>query len=927
MYCCFNRDPHPLWIQLKDTDPEFSAAEYIWIGTVTRPKEIDAEAIGLAAMAGICKVSGRPSKNRKLGVGRWGGGGLGRQRRILIPPPPHPPTAHPKTMPLNDYRAKRDLDKTPEPAGAELADKGGRTFVIQKHWATRMHYDLRIEHEGVLLSWAVPKGPSANPADKHVAIMTEDHPLEYADFEGIIPEGNYGAGAMIVWDRGTFVALHDIAEGLEKGKLLFEFNGYKLRGTWTLVKIKKAEKEWLLIKERDGNVSTEPNFFSEASILSGLTVEQLKHHETPAARIIEELQTKNVVRRRVRAHDVSVMLAESREKPFSREGWVFEMKYDGYRLIAGREDNDVVLLSRNKRALTTTFPEIERAMRALPYDRIVLDGEVVITDASGRPNFQKLQKRGMLRRSIDIRKAVSESPATLIVFDILAFDEFDVRTLPLVDRKRLLKEIIPQKGVLQYADHIPDRGEDFFRAADQLGVEGMVGKKADSKYRAGRSADWIKVRASKHEDFVVVGFTDPGGSRTGFGALHLANFANGKLTYAGSVGTGFTAKMIDKTHAMLLPLAVKKAPCVGAPKGKGHTWIEPQFVCEVKYLEWTEEGLLRHPVFMHFREDKEPHECVRATVSHEELDDEPGDAEVSVAPEPRTVAFSNLDKVFWPEDGYTKKDLIEYYRAVSPWLLPYLKDRPVVLTRYPDGIHGKSFYQKDAPDFAPDWLRLESVWSEDSQRDLKYFICDDEASLMYVANSASIPLHIWASRVSALGKPDWCIIDLDPKQAPFSDVVKVARVTRALCDDIKLPAFIKTSGSSGLHILIPMGQQVTHDQSRMFGELLARAIVKETPDIATVERMPNKREGKVYVDYLQNGNGKLLVAPYSVRPLPGAPVSAPLDWDEVDDTLQIKSFTIRTMPGRLEKMKKDPIAEVLTLKPNLIPALEKLAKR
>src|SRR5688572_4996947 len=304
-------------------------------------------------------------------------------------------------MPLNEYRSKRDLNKTPEPAGAEVPRTGGRTFVIQKHWATRMHYDLRIEHEGVLLSWAVPKGPSANPADKHVAIQTEDHPLEYADFEGIIPEGNYGAGAMIVWDRGTFVALHDIAEGFEKGKLLFEFQGYKLRGTWTLVKIgrsrasaskrtgpeaarpaspaaaKKAEKEWLLIKERDGYVSTEPNAYSEASILSGLTVEQLKHHETPAGSVIASLEQAKAMRRRVRAHDVSVMLAESRDKPFSRAGWIFEMKYDGYRLVAGREDNDVVLLSRNKRALTPTFPEIARALHALPYPRLVLDGEVV----------------------------------------------------------------------------------------------------------------------------------------------------------------------------------------------------------------------------------------------------------------------------------------------------------------------------------------------------------------------------------------------------------------------------------------------------------------------------------------------------------------------------------------------------------------------
>lgn len=831
-------------------------------------------------------------------------------------------------MPLNEYRSKRDLEKTPEPAGAETPRPAGRTFVIQKHWATRMHYDLRIEHEGVLLSWAVPKGPSANPADKHVAIQTEDHPLEYADFEGIIPEGNYGAGAMIVWDRGTFVALHDIAEGLQNGKLLFEFRGYKLRGTWTLVKIKKAEKEWLLIKERDGYVSTDPDVYPESSILSGLTVEQLRHHETPATEVLKSLQAAHAPRRPLRPGAIDVMLAESREQPFSRAGWIFEMKYDGYRLVCGRDGHDVVLLSRNKRALTATFPEIARALHALPFPRIIIDGEVVCPDAGGRPNFQSLQKRGMLRRSLDIRRAAAELPATLYVFDLLAFDEYDVRGLPLLERKRLLRQLIPEKGVLQFADHIADRGEDFFRAAEALGVEGMVGKNAQSKYKAGRSSDWIKVRASKHDDFVIVGFTAPGGSRSGFGALHLANYADGALEYAGSVGTGFTARMIADIHQQLLPLKVPQPACARAPAGREHTWVAPHFVCEVKYLEWTGEGLLRHPVFTRLRDDKNPEECIRAAPRHEDTQgEEPESQTVRVAAEAKNVAFTNLDKLLWPEDGYTKRDFIEHYRAVSKWMLPYLQDRPLVTTRFPDGIHGKSFYQKDAPDFAPDWLRRESVWSEDSQRDLNYFICDDEPALLYVANSGALLLHLWSSRVGSLDRPDWCIIDLDPKTAPFKHVIDIANLTKRLCDDIELPALIKTSGSSGLHILIPMGRQVTHDQAKMFGEVLARAIVKQAPEIATVERMPNKREGKVYVDFLQNGHGKLLAAPYGVRPLPGAPVSAPLDWDEVNDRLDIRAFTMQTMPKRLERMRQDPLRDVLSLSPNLLQALERLAQR
>ena len=432
----------------------------------------------------------------------------------------------------------------------------------------------------------------------------------------------------------------------------------------------------------------------------------------------------------------------------------------------------------------------------------------------------------------------------------------------------------------------------------------------------------------------MVGFTRPKGSRSGFGALDLGAYEDGKLVYAGRAGSGFTAAQLKDVSAAL-ERSVQAQPAFEGPvpPDKGHTWVEPSLVVEVRYKEWTNEGLLRQPVFLHFRDDKKPTDCVKAGNRKRETgndDVSPATFPVSPVPfpeEPREVRFSNLDKVFWPDDGYTKGDLIEYYRAISPWLLPYLKDRPVVLTRFPDGITGKSFFQKDAPGFIPDWMRTERMWSEDTQREIDYFVCDDLASLEYLANMGTIPLHVWGSRVATLEQPDWCILDLDPKEAPFTHVVTVARAVRRLCDAIELPCFIKTSGSTGLHVLLPLGRQCTYEQARTLGGLLARVIAAELPDVATVTRQVGKRGARVYLDYVQNGHGRLLVAPFSVRPLPGAPVSMSLKWSEVTPKLDIAKFTIRTAPARMNKLKEDPLHPVLELKPDLVSALARLQER
>jgi bifunctional non-homologous end joining protein LigD len=823
---------------------------------------------------------------------------------------------------LTVYRAKRSADQTPEPFAGGASAAGNR-FVVQQHAARSTHYDLRLEVNGVLVSWAVPKGPSPNPQDKRLAVHTEDHPVEYGDFEGIIPEGNYGAGAVIVWDQGTWTPLEDPAEGMEKGKLLFELRGYKLRGKWTLVKTKQ---DWLFIKERDGYVSEESTeSYPPDSVFSGLTVEELRDGVDLAEELTERLEDLGAPVASVSPSNVKVMLADARKEPFTREGWLFELKYDGYRLVAGREDGIAVLRSRAGNDLTTTFPDVARAVGRLPYNDFVIDGEVVVHDEQGLPSFQRLQKRGRLTRQIEIRRAAVELPATLYAFDLLGFAGYDLRTLPLETRKSILAEVLPSAGPIRYSDHIAEQGVAMFEKVQALRLEGIVAKKAGSVYRPGRSSDWIKIRTDHTGDFVVVGFTDRRGSSGGFGALHVAQYNGDDLVYSGRVGTGFSDRELDEVRARLDELEIDSPLCDGVvPSGAGHYWVEPELVCEIRFRELTDDGLLRHPSFLRFRDDKAPTECVPESSDSDLPEPQPSDESAPMRP---SVAFTNLDKVFWPADGYTKGDLVEYYSAVAVWLLPYLRNRPVVMTRYPDGIDGKYFFQKDAPKFAPDWIRRLRLWSEGSGRELDYFVADDIESLQYIVNLATIPLHIWSSRVETLEQPDWCILDLDPKDAPFGHVIEIAQAVRRLCDEIRLPSFVKSSGSSGLHVLLPLGGQFTYEQSRTLGQLLARVIVADLSEIATITRIPSKRDGKVYIDYVQNGHGRLLVSPFCVRPLPGAPVSAPLEWDEVTEGLDIRKHTIATVPERMRQLDRDPLAPVLETEPDLTTALTLLSQR
>src|SRR5713101_740771 len=535
-----------------------------------------------------------------------------------------PSKRKPGPDPLSTYRAKRSLDRTPEP-GARPATAGpppstGGLFVVHMHAARRLHWDLRLEMDGVLRSWAVPKGPSPNRADKRLAVHVEDHPLEYGDFEGLIPEGNYGAGAVIVWDRGRWVPLEDPVEGMKKGKLLFELRGYKLRGKWTLVKLKKGEKEWLLIKEKDAYVSADSELPPE-SVLSGLTVEELKAGKDRAAPVLKALARLKAPRRAVTVAEAEPMLAETREQPFSRPGWLFELKLDGYRVRAAREEGEARLLTRKGNDIAAAFPELGRALAALPFEGFIFDAELVVPDEAGRPSFQRLQNRVRVSRGLEVRRGAVEAPAVLYVFDLLAFEGYDLRPLPLEQRKALLEQVVPRVGPLKYLSHFEKDGEALYEQVVKMGLEGIVAKKADAPYRAGRSPNWLKIRADRTDDFIVVGFTRPKGSRSGFGALDLGAYQDGKLVYAGRAGSGFTdAELKDVT--VTLERGTRETPAFTGPvpPDAGHTWVEPTLIAEIRYKEWTDEGLLRQPVFVRFRDDKPVSEIAKKGAGSGERD-------------------------------------------------------------------------------------------------------------------------------------------------------------------------------------------------------------------------------------------------------------------------------------------------------------------
>ena len=847
-------------------------------------------------------------------------------------------------MGLQEYKRKRKFNETPEPEG-EVKQKHGNSFVIQKHHATRLHYDFRLEMDGVLRSWAVPKGPSFNPAEKRLAMETEDHPIDYGDFEGVIPKGNYGAGKVIIWDNGTYdmVDPETPEKGWKKGKLHFILHGKKLKGEWVLVRGSREPRQWIFFKVRDDYASTDLDITATRpeSVISRLLVDEVgeqtrsKQWVTPIERELEQFGMKRDGRSPM-PKIVEPMLATLIEKPFNNDDWLFELKLDGMRAVAVKDGAKLDMWTRNAKSLVKRFPALAEALMQLPVDTVILDGEIVALDEKGQPHFSLIQPRIHLSRAKDVAEADRQIPVYFYAFDLLYLNGYNLMKKPLIERKAVLRKLIPDSsGWIRFADHVEGSGVEFFKAVEEHGLEGIVAKHKKSEYQQARSKYWLKIKTLKTDHFVVGGFTPPEGSRKYFGALLLGLYSNGHLIYVGRAGGGFDDRMLAEAYQALKPLIVKKSPFKEVPaEVKKATWVEPRLVCEVRFNEWTSDKKLRAPVFIRFRDDVDPEQC---RLSEDEIDEEIEKEEIEKekgtrgpTPRPRAantpkIEFTNLDKVFWPEHGYTKGDLIDYYDKISPYIIPHLLDRPLVFERFPNGIYGQSFYQKDAPDHTPDWIRTQEIYSEDVDRRIRYFIGATREQLLYIANMGNIQQNPWMSRVQHLDMPDYLVFDLDPVEAPYSTVQRVALVLKDVLDELGLRGHPKTSGASGIHVHLPVLENTfTYEDVRIFAEAIASIVVARAPEDATIERVVKKRKAHhVYVDYLQNIRGKTVASVYSPRPRPDAPVSTPLKWEEFRRPIDPKEFTIKTIFKRLDKF-GDLFEKALADRQDISPFLETL---
>jgi bifunctional non-homologous end joining protein LigD len=875
-------------------------------------------------------------------------------------------------MALEEYNRKRDFHKTPEPAGRvrQHAAAAPLSFVVQKHAARRLHYDFRLELNGVLLSWAIPRGPSLDPGEKRLAVHVEDHPLDYGGFEGVIPKGQYGGGTVLLWDRGTWTPeVPDPEAAYRKGSLKFRLDGEKLHGHWALVRMggkaaKERHENWLLIKERDevampdsGSALVDDN---PLSVATGRSMEAIatardrvwdsQKGEIPGDPPAKSTAAKKMTpsrlpgaRKRAMPGDITPQLATLADKPPDGAEWLHEIKYDGYRLLARIEKGRARLLTRNGLDWTTKFSALAHAIAALPVETALIDGELVALAADGTTSFADLQERIATGRTDDL---------VFFAFDLLYRDGYDLTGAVLEDRKAALAEIVPHgsAGMIRYSDHQQGRGAEFYRQACQYDLEGTIAKRRDKPYRPGRSADWLKIKCLNRDEFVIVGFTDPERSRQGFGALLLGYYEpSGQLRYAGRVGTGFDgARLIELRRR--LDAVERAAPAVTLPKGvskKGVHWTEPRLVAEVQYSRWTADAILRHASFQGLREDKNPEEVVvdpaklgkaprppAAGAAGPSLSRSAGEGRrsrvvkggegVAADAKPRRdgsidfagVRLTNPDRVLYPGQGITKLALAEYYAAIADWVLPHIAHRPLTLVRCPEGYGKECFYQKHLGSGVPDVIgRVEIPEKSGSET---YPVIDNRAGLVAMVQMSVLEIHLWGSTVTKLEAPDRIVFDLDPDVGlPWERVTAAAIEVREALLGIGLRSFAKTTGGKGLHVVVPVMPKLDWDAIKEFAKWVAERFVKTYPDRYTSNMAKRARTGRIFIDYLRNGRGATAIAPYSARARDGATVATPLFWEEVEKGVEPQDFTVTTVPARLRKIRADPWAEMPKLRQSI----------
>ena len=876
-------------------------------------------------------------------------------------------------MTLSKYVAKRDFTKTAEPKAGVSKDKNKLLFVIQKHDASHLHYDFRLEMEGVLKSWAVPKGPSTDPKTKRLAMMVEDHPFDYRNFEGTIPKGEYGGGTVIVWDEGFYEPIEPIKgkkaqekhllKQLASGSVKIILHGEKVKGEFALVKTHgMGENGWLLIKHNDQFASKDDITKKDKSVLSGKTIKTMETssdkvwkdgHEAdndpeesgetveepgetveepgetadepedqpvkkPEDEPLTEKELKALLKKAPKAKipiGMKPMLATLVDEPFDDPQWIFEVKWDGYRALAFLQKGDVQVLSRNNKQFNEKFYPIYQLLQKWTDLDVVLDGEILVITDKGISNFGKLQNWR------------SEADGNLVyyVFDLLWYNGKDLRGLALSERQAILKSILPtDDDSIRLSQVFHASGIDLFHAAQKMGLEGIIAKKSNSTYTAdARSSEWLKIKVHQRQEVIIAGFTKNENTSKQFSSLLLGVYENGALQYAGKVGTGFSDQLQKEMMAQFKPLITDKSPFdeipdvnkpsrfrPNPPKAKA-IWLMPELVCEVAYAEVTTDGVFRQASFQGMRVDKKAKDVIREIPAavEEVIAEEVKAPKTLLNPNDETqvrqvkgheLKFTHLSKLYWPEDQVSKRDMFNYYYQVAPYILPYLKDRPMSLNRFPGGIHSKGFYQKDVTGKAPEWAKTFAHETDEGKHN-NYLVGDDVATLLWMASLGCIEMNPWFSRVESPDYPDYCVIDLDPDKNTFDQVVEAALQVKQVLDAIDVPSYCKTSGSTGMHIYIPLGAKYSYDQSQMFAKIIVNLVHQQIPEFTSLERFIADREGKMYLDFLQNRPGATIACPYSLRPKPGATVSMPLHWDEVKPGLKMKDFTIFNAVDRLKE--------------------------